>query len=39
MSELVFLSVNTIKSHLLKIYEKLDAKNRTEALFRINQLF
>ena len=39
ISELVFLSVNTIKSHLLKIYEKLDAKNRTEALFRINQLF
>lgn len=39
ISELVFLSVNKIKSHLLKIYEKLDAKNRTEALFRINQLF
>ncbi|MEO0403431.1 MAG: response regulator transcription factor [Bacteroidota bacterium] len=38
IGEAIFLSVNTVKTHLLKVYEKLDAKNRTEALFRLNQL-
>lgn len=38
ISEEIFLSINTVKTHLLKVYEKLDAKNRTEALFRLNQL-
>ncbi|NQX91191.1 MAG: response regulator transcription factor [Flavobacteriales bacterium] len=38
IGESIFLSVNTVKTHLLKVYEKLDAKNRTEALFRLNQL-
>lgn len=34
----VFLSVNTIKTHLQRIYDKLDAKSRTEALYRIERL-
>jgi ATP/maltotriose-dependent transcriptional regulator MalT len=28
----LFLSVNTVRSHLLKIYDKLDVKNRTQAI-------
>ena len=28
----LFISKNTVKTHVLKIYEKLDAKNRTDAL-------
>jgi DNA-binding NarL/FixJ family response regulator len=38
IAEGVFLSVNTVKTHLSHIYAKLDAGNRTEALFRIDQL-
>lgn len=38
ISEDLFLSVNTIKTHLLRIYDKLDVRNRTEVMFRINQL-
>ncbi|MBL7941756.1 MAG: response regulator transcription factor [Flavobacteriales bacterium] len=38
VADAVFLSVNTVKSHLLHIYEKLDVKNRTELMFRISQL-
>ena len=38
IAEESFLSVNTVKTHLLHVYEKLDAKNRTEALFKINEL-
>lgn len=38
IAEGVFLSVNTIKTHLSHIYTKLDAGNRTEALFRLDQL-
>lgn len=38
IGEKVFLSVNTVKSHLLNIYEKLDVHNRTEVLFRLNRL-
>lgn len=34
----IFLSVNTVKTHLLHIYEKLDVKNRTEVMFKINNL-
>lgn len=37
ISEAVFLSVNTIKTHLMRIYDKLDVKNRTEVMFKINQ--
>lgn len=38
IAEESFLSVNTVKTHLLHVYEKLDAKNRTETLFKINEL-
>lgn len=38
ISESVFLSVNTIKTHLLRIYDKLDVKNRTEIMFKLNSL-
>lgn len=34
----LFVSVNTIKTHLLRLYDKLDVKNRTEVMFKINQL-
>jgi DNA-binding NarL/FixJ family response regulator len=33
----LFLSVNTIKTHLQNIYVKMSARNRTEALFILNQ--
>ena len=32
------LSVNTVKTHLQNIYSKMDVRNRTEALFRLNEL-
>ena len=32
------VSVNTIKSHLLSIYTKLDVKNRTQAVSKISNL-
>jgi DNA-binding NarL/FixJ family response regulator len=38
ISEKVFVSVNTIKTHLLRLYDKLDVKNRTEVMFKLNQL-
>jgi DNA-binding NarL/FixJ family response regulator len=37
VAEQLFLSVNTIKTHLQNIYVKLGARNRTEALFILNQ--
>jgi DNA-binding NarL/FixJ family response regulator len=33
-----FVSVNTVKTHLAHLFEKLDVSNRTQALFRINEL-
>lgn len=38
ISEQVFVSINTIKTHLLRLYDKLDVKNRTEVMFKLNQL-
>lgn len=32
ISELSFVSINTVKSHVKKIYQKLEVKNRTEAV-------
>ena len=32
ISEALFISVNTVRSHLLSIYHKLDVKNRTQAV-------
>ncbi|NND94604.1 MAG: response regulator transcription factor [Flavobacteriales bacterium] len=38
LAETLFLSVNTIKTHLQNIYSKMDVKNRTEAMFKINEM-
>lgn len=34
----LFISVNTVKTHVLKIYEKLNVKNRTAATVKANSL-
>jgi len=39
LAEAHFLSVNTIKTHLQNIYSKMDVKNRTEAMFKVNEIF
>ncbi len=36
IAEELFVSINTIKTHLARLYIKLDASNRTEALFKID---
>lgn len=33
----LFISVNTVKTHLLHLFEKLDVRNRTQALFRLRE--
>ena len=38
MADSLFISVNTVKTHLLHLFEKLDVSNRTQALFRIREL-
>jgi len=38
MADELFISVNTVKSHLLNLYQKLGASSRTEALTRIREL-
>lgn len=35
IGEELFLSVNTIKTHLQRLYDKLDVKNRTEIMFKL----
>lgn len=37
-AEALFISINTVKTHLLRIYEKLDVKNRTEAAIRAGEM-
>ena len=38
ISETLFVSVNTVRSHLLNIYDKLDVKNRTQAVKKAGNL-
>lgn len=38
IAEAIFLSKNTIKTHIQNIYSKLDVKNRIQALKKINNL-
>jgi LuxR family maltose regulon positive regulatory protein len=38
ISKKLFLSVNTVKGHNLRIFNKLQAKNRTEAVARAREL-
>jgi ATP/maltotriose-dependent transcriptional regulator MalT len=38
IGEKLFISVNTVKTHILKIYEKLDVQNRTAAAVKANSL-
>jgi len=35
IAESMYVSVNTVKTHLLHLFEKLDVRNRTEAIFKI----
>ncbi len=37
MAEALFVSVNTIKTHLKSIYDKLDVKNRTQAVKKVSE--
>ena len=34
----LFVSINTIKSHVNKIYDKLDVNNRTQATLKASEL-
>lgn len=38
IGERLFISTNTVRAHMRKIYEKLYVKNRTEAVYKANQL-
>ncbi|MGH1364493.1 MAG: helix-turn-helix domain-containing protein [Calditrichia bacterium] len=38
IADKLFISLNTTKTHLKNIYQKLEARRRTEALFRAREL-
>ncbi|MEL6822263.1 MAG: response regulator transcription factor [Calditrichota bacterium] len=38
IADKLFISLNTTKTHLKNIYQKLEVKRRTEALFRAREL-
>jgi DNA-binding NarL/FixJ family response regulator len=38
IADKLFISINTVKTHLQHLFEKLDVKNRTQAIFRIREL-
>lgn len=38
IGESLFISVNTVKTHLQNLFDKLDVHNRTQAMFRIREL-
>lgn len=38
IADAMFVSINTVKTHIHKIYEKLDVKNRTEATLKASSL-
>jgi DNA-binding NarL/FixJ family response regulator len=37
IADALFISVNTVKTHLQNLFTKLDCKNRTEAIFKISR--
>lgn len=38
IAEQLFVSINTIKSHIQKIFEKLDVQNRTQAIVKAREI-
>jgi DNA-binding NarL/FixJ family response regulator len=37
VSKELFISINTVKTHLLNIYRKLNVSNRTELCYKVNR--
>lgn len=38
MADALFLSINTVKSHISRLFDKLDVSSRTEAIARVRDL-